>query len=290
MRAACVEDRPRELARRRARRTARGPRARRTPRSAASGPSRASASGTTTRRTRPSAAAPRASPPSGAFGSAKAPATARCVSTASRAMNSRMISLEPSKIRLMRKSRIMRSTGIGASPRARSESRGLVAAAAADLQRVVHDLPAVLGVPHLGDRRLEADVVVAACRPSRTARSDDRSIANVVAAISASFCAIASCLPIGCAPLHALVAPTSRQISRQRLPTPAHDGRERQAAGVERDERELQALALAPEEVLLRHAHVVEADDAVLDRLQAHEVAAVLDLDARPRRLDDERA
>jgi hypothetical protein len=36
-------------------------------------------------------------------------------------MNSRMISDEPSKIRLMRKSRIARSTGIGFSPRASSD-------------------------------------------------------------------------------------------------------------------------------------------------------------------------
>ena len=36
------------------------------------------------------------------FGSMSAPAILRCVSTASRAMNSRMISLDPSKIRLMR--------------------------------------------------------------------------------------------------------------------------------------------------------------------------------------------
>ena len=37
-------------------------------------------------------------------------------------------------------------------------------------------------------------------------------------------------------------------------------------------ERELEALALAPEHVLERHLHVGEADDAVLERLEAHEV------------------
>ena len=82
---------------------------------------------------------------------------------------------------------------------------------------------------------------------------------------------------------------TSRQISRQRLPRPRRRRRQRQPAGVERDERELQALALAPEEVLLRDADVREADDAVLDGLQAHEVAADDDLDAGPGPLDDER-
>src|SRR5207249_5765588 len=40
---------------------------------------------------------------------------------------------------------------------------------------------------------------------------------------------------------------------------------------------------------LLRHFHVAEPDDAVLDPLQTHEVAAVDDLDARPVALDDER-
>jgi len=52
----------------------------------------------------------------------RSPATLRCVSTASRAMNRRMISDEPSKMRLMRKSRNARSTAMGTSPRAASES------------------------------------------------------------------------------------------------------------------------------------------------------------------------
>ena len=51
-----------------------------------------------------------------------APATFRCRSTASRAMNRCMISLEPSKMRLMRASRSIRSTPMGSSPRAASEA------------------------------------------------------------------------------------------------------------------------------------------------------------------------
>ena len=51
-----------------------------------------------------------------------APATFKCGSKASRAMNRRMISLDPSKMVLMRQSRMKRSTGSASSPRARSES------------------------------------------------------------------------------------------------------------------------------------------------------------------------
>ena len=71
-------------------------------RSAATGPSRASASDTTRRRTPASAASAASLAPSGLSGSISAPATCRCLSTASRAMNRCMISVEPSKIRLMR--------------------------------------------------------------------------------------------------------------------------------------------------------------------------------------------
>ena len=45
----------------------------------------------------------------------------RCLSTASRAMKRCMISLEPSKMRLIRESRIIRSMPIGTSPRAASD-------------------------------------------------------------------------------------------------------------------------------------------------------------------------
>src|SRR5581483_10152087 len=44
------------------------------------------------------------------------------------------------------------------------------------------------------------------------------------------------------------------------------------------------------DEVLARDLDVAEADDAVPERLEPHEAAAVLDLDARPAGLDDEAA
>ena len=57
-----------------------------------------------------------------ASGSIRAPATARCWSTASRAMNSFMISEEPSKMRVMRRSRRICSAGTGFSPLALSDA------------------------------------------------------------------------------------------------------------------------------------------------------------------------
>ena len=65
----------------------------------------------------------------GVFGSSMSPATCRCWSTASRAISRCMISVEPSKMRLMRMSRSICSAGTGFSPRRpsatrRSRSRG----------------------------------------------------------------------------------------------------------------------------------------------------------------------
>ena len=120
------------------------------------------------------------------------------------------------------------------------------------------------------------------------ARSDTASIAKMSAAMRPSFCAIASCLPIGW-PHCTRSAAHRRAISRQRL-APRHRRRgQGEPAGVERDQRELESLALAPEHVLHRHLHVGEPDDAVLERLEAHEVEPLHHLDAGPVGLDDER-
>src|SRR5213592_4717111 len=66
------------------------------------------------------------------------------------------------------------------------------------------------------------------------------------------------------------------------------DGK-REPSGIERDQAQLQTLAHLPQHVLVGDADVGEAHHAVVDRLQAHEVAAVLDFHARPPGLDDER-
>jgi len=71
---------------------------------------------------RPALAAARALRAAGTPGSISSPAAARCASTASRAMNSRMISEDPSKIRLIRMSRRSCSAGTPRSPRAAIEA------------------------------------------------------------------------------------------------------------------------------------------------------------------------
>ena len=77
-------------------------------------------------------------------------------------------------------------------------------------------------------------------------------------------------------------SPTSRDDLQQRLAAAGAARGKREAPGVERDQRELESLPFAPENVLARDAHVREADDAVLDRLESHEAAAMHDLDAGP--------
>ena len=68
------------------------------------------------------------------------------------------------------------------------------------------------------------------------------------------------------------------------------DGGQREASGVERREGDAQALPFLADEILARYAHVAKADDAVRERLETHEVTAVLDLHARPIGVDDEGA
>src|SRR4030095_734707 len=89
------------------------------------------------------------------------------------------------------------------------------------------------------------------------------------------------------APLHALVRPAPADLQAALAERRGRRGG-REPPRFERDQRELEALALAPEEVLPGNADLGEADDAVLDRSQPHEMAADDDLDARPGLFDDE--
>ena len=102
------------------------------------------------------------------------------------------------------------------------------------------------------------------------------------------FSATASCSPTGL-PHCTRSADHSRAIFSAPLAGGRAHRRDRQPPGVERGQRDLETLALLAEPVLDRHPHLVEAGDAVLDALQAHEVVAVLDRDARGVGLDDER-
>src|ERR1700750_1909081 len=75
------------------------------------------------------------------------------------------------------------------------------------------------------------------------------------------------------APLHALVAPLPRDLGRPLADADA-DRRQRQAAGVQRGQRDLQAVALAADQVLRRDEDVLQQGHRVLDAAQAHEGVA----------------
>ena len=81
-------------------------------------------------------------------------------------------------------------------------------------------------------------------------------------------------LPDRNAPLHPLRRPLARDFEKT-FAEPHARSRNRQAAGVQGRECHLQALALAGDDVLARHAHVPKSDDAVVKRAQPHEVAAM---------------
>ncbi len=89
----------------------------------------------------------------------------------------------------------------------------------------------------------------------------------------------ASCSATGL-PHCSRAADHSRAIFRHHLPAPDAGRGQRQAAGVERGQGDLQAGALGADPVGGRDPHLVEAGDAVLDAAQAHEGVAVLHRDA----------
>ena len=120
-------------------------------------------------------------------------------------------------------------------------------------------------------------------RLSSARRLDTSTIASrpkAVPAMNASFWATGSCLPIGWP--HCLrSAAHSRESFSAYLVVAGADRRQRQAAGVERRQRDLQALALAADHVLGRDPKTsLNVVTRVLDAAQAHELVAVRDVDA----------
>ncbi len=97
----------------------------------------------------------------------------------------------------------------------------------------------------------------------------------------------ASCAGDRLAPLLAGRRPLAGDLQTPLAGADAHRG-QREPAGVERGQRDLQAGALGADAVLGGDPHLVEAGHAVLQAAQAHEGVAVLDGDARRVRLDDE--
>ena len=129
--------------------------------------------------------------------------------------------------------------------------RGLVSASAADLHEVIDASATPTSV-------LNSFAIAASRRRSTLPRSASpevshtiASIANVCDAIQAIFAATASCLPIG-APHCTRSFAHSLAMSTILRPAGRAAGGNRQAAGVQRDQRELEAEAFAPEEVLVR--------------------------------------
>ena len=210
-------------------------------------------------------------------------------STASRAMNSRMISLDPSKIRLMRESRIVRSTGIGVLAARAQRLRRLVAAPAADLQRVVHDRASRLPCSTASRSRPRAGC---RSRPARTAASRARRSlpSRTWSPPSARSCARPPRACRSAAPHCTRSVAHVRDDFEQRLRRPPHT----LAGIVSRPVLSVVSASFSPlpspHSMFSRgHAHVREPDDAVLDRLEPHEPAAQHDFDARHVPLDDER-
>ena len=91
------------------------------------------------------------------------------------------------------------------------------------------------------------------------------------------------------APLHPLGRPGAAG-AKLALGGGGAEGGERQAPGVEGDQRQLEPEPLPPEEIPGGHPDVAEAEDAIRDRPHSHEVAHLAHLDPGPRSLDDEGA
>ena len=97
----------------------------------------------------------------------------------------------------------------------------------------------------------------------------------------------ASCRATGLPHCSRTAGPLAGDLQAPLAGADAHRG-QRQPAGVEGGEGDLQAGALGADAVGGRDPDLVEAGDAVLQAAQPHEGVAVLDGDARGVRLDDE--
>ena len=92
----------------------------------------------------------------------------------------------------------------------------------------------------------------------------------------------------GRAPLFSQPSVRARHVETP-LACPRHRGRQGQAPGVQRDERQFQSLALAQKDILFGDFNILKFYQAVLYGVQAHEFTAIGDLKTRRLRLDYER-
>ena len=164
---------------------------------------------------------------------------------------------------------------------------GLVAAAAADLHGLVDDLPGPLGGPELADGGFEADVGVLVAVDEAGGVEDHGFHGEGLGGHAGELLGDGGVLADGGAPLDAVAGPFAgdRQAA---LGEAGAGGRQGQAAGVEGGEGDAQAFALGEQDVLARDADIGEADDAVVEGPEAHEMAAVRDLDAGRVHIHDE--
>ena len=169
------------------------------------------------------------------------------------------------------------------------EQRGvrLVAAASSDLQRVVYDAQAGFRCPQLGDRGFESNVEGLRVGHSRC-ELDHRLHCEGFSGHPAEHLCDGVVLAYLTAPLNAGPGPISAHLERAFARRGAERG-QRQASGVQRDERELQSLALCPQQILAWHLHIGEAKDSVGESVEPHKGALAYGLDALPLGLHDQR-
>src|SRR5437763_14264489 len=87
----------------------------------------------------------------------------------------------------------------------------------------------------------------------------------------------------GHTPLHTFLGPLAANLQQPLRQTDARC-RDREPAGIQRRERDLQSLSFLRDHVFAWHPHVGELYDPVIERAQAHETTAVCDLE--PGRID----
>ena len=195
--------------------------------------------------------------------SSRSPATFRCWSTASRAISRCMISVEPSKIRLIRMSRSACSAGTGFSPRALSDAavsyprppRTWISSSS-----TFHPISEPYSLASAASIRMSPAFVVGQTagdvehrlQAERTRRDERELLGDRVVLADRP------------APLDAFVRPLARDLCRPLRHSDA-DRRQSQPPRVQRCERDLQALSLTPDPVLLGHEHVIEPGHRVLD-------------------------
>ncbi|CAM4153165.1 hypothetical protein NOGI109294_26155 [Nocardiopsis gilva] len=164
---------------------------------------------------------------------------------------------------------------------------GLEAAPAPDLHQFVGDLVGHLRGPQLGDGGFQPDVVALVVGELRG--QVDHGLHGIRRGrdegdLLGDLLVLADRPP----PLDALARPLAGDLGGPLARRDAHR-RQGQPPGVERGQRDLQALTLPADPVGRGHAHLVEPGHAVLQALQAHEPVAVLHGDALGVALHDER-